>query len=106
MPKWSIPVKTKASEANTATINLDAVEAGLTYSYQIEVDGNLIANKNSFTTPTFYHDRMPAPDLRIAIGGAHYQTENGLSPYQILGNNYRIFTSADENQTRTYDMDW
>ena len=94
LPNWSIPVKTKASEANTATINLDAVEAGLTYSYQIEVDGNLIASKYSFTTPTFYHDRMPAPDLRIAIGGAHYQTENGFEPpYQILGNNYRIFTS-------------
>lgn len=93
-PNWSIPTQTKASEANAATITLDAVEPGLAYSYQIEVDGNLVANKHSFTTPTFYHGRMPAPDLRIAIGGAHYQTENGFEPpYQILGNNYRIFTS-------------
>lgn len=93
-PNWSIPTQTKASEANTATITLDGVEPGLTYSYQIEIDGSLIANKHSFTTPVFYQGRMPAPDFRIAIGGAHYQTENGFEPpYQILGNNYRIFTS-------------
>ena len=93
-PNWSIPTQTKASEANTATITLDSVEPGLTYSYQIEVDGNLVTNKHSFTTPAFYHGRMPAPDLRIVIGGAHYQIEDGFEPpYQILGNNYRIFTS-------------
>ena len=38
-PNWSIPTQTKASEANTATITLDGVEPGLTYSYQIEIDG-------------------------------------------------------------------
>lgn len=97
--QWSIPVETQVTQANTATITLDGVEPGKTYSYRVEVNGTLVTEANTLITPSFYHERQPPPDFRIAIGGAHYQTEPGFEPpYQILGSSYGIFKTLLESK--------
>lgn len=90
--KWSLPVETDPALAHTATIPLAEIEPGKTYQYKIEFDGALKATSYQFTSPAFYHDRNPPPEFRIAVGGAHYMTEEGFEPpYKILGAGYEIF---------------
>ena len=72
---WSIPVETDPALANTATINLSGIEAGKTYNYQIEVNGERLPASYSFTSPAFYQGRTPPPDFTIAVGGAHYRLD-------------------------------
>ena len=91
---WSDAVQTSNALNNTATFTLDAVEPGKNYNYRIELDGKLTEDQNTFKTPTNYIGRTPPPNLRIAVGGAHYVTEDGFEPpYQILGGGYGIFSS-------------
>jgi alkaline phosphatase D len=91
---WSDTVETHNAANNTATLTLNAVEPGKLYHYQIELGGVLIATHHTFKTPTNYFERTPPPDLRIAVGGAHYVPEEGFEPpYQILGDGYSIFTA-------------
>ena len=91
---WSDAVQTSNALNNTATFTLDAVEPGKNYNYRIELDGKLTEDQNTFKTPTNYIGRTPPPNLRIAVGGAHYATEDGFEPpYQILGGGYGIFSS-------------
>tara|TARA_B110000093_G_scaffold26406_1_gene25665 strand:+ start:5806 stop:7143 length:1338 start_codon:yes stop_codon:yes gene_type:complete len=93
-PHWSDAVQTSNALNNTATSTLNAVEPGKKYNYRIELDGKLTEDKNTFETPTNYVGRTPPPDLRIAVGGAHYVTEDGFEPsYQTLGGGYSIFSS-------------
>lgn len=97
-PLWSLPVETDNTLGNTASIRLEEVEAGKRYNYRVEVNGELVTNAASFKTPEFYHDRTPPPDFRIAVGGAHYVTEEGFEPpYTILGDGYGIFNTIVES---------
>ncbi|MEO0510741.1 MAG: alkaline phosphatase D family protein [Verrucomicrobiota bacterium] len=99
--QWSPPVKTDSRNNNTATIHLGGVEPGRTYTYRVEVDGELVTDPTEFTTPAFYHGRTPPPDFTIAVGGAHYAVQEGFEPpYRILGADYNIFqTIAESNPT-------
>jgi alkaline phosphatase D len=93
----STPVETDAGRGHTAVITLDQVEPGQRYSYQIELNGELVTTPASFTTPDNYFDRAPPPDFTIAAGGAHYAIEEGFEPpYRILGGGYDIFTTIAE----------
>lgn len=90
--KWSLPVETKPTLANTATATLSEIEAGRRYTYRVELNGEFQALSHEFTSPAFYHDRTPPPDFSIAVGGAHYRVEEGFEPpYQIMGTGYDIF---------------
>ena len=92
--QWSDTIETGNALNNTATFTLNTVEPGKKYNYRIELDGKLDENQNTFQTPANYLGRTPPPDLRIAIGGAHYVTEEGFEPpYQILGGGYGIFST-------------
>ena len=92
--RWSDSIQTRNVNNNTATLTLNAVEPGKKYNYRIELDDKLTETQNTFNTPTNYYDRTPPPDLRIAVGGAHYVTEEGFEPpYQILGGGYGIFST-------------
>jgi alkaline phosphatase D len=92
--RWSHSIETNAADNYTATLTLNAVEPGKKYHYRIELDGKLSEAQNTFNTPAHYLNRTPPPDLRIAIGGAHYVTEEGFEPpYQILGGGYGIFST-------------
>jgi len=96
---WSDATQTSNALNNTATLRLNAVEPGKQYNYRIELDGKLTEDKNTFKTPIHYIGRTPPPDLRIAVGGAHYATEDGFEPpYQILGGGYGIFSSILSQQ--------
>jgi alkaline phosphatase D len=96
---WSLPVVTDSTLANTATLKLRKIEPGLQYSYTIELNGKLTQKGGQFQAPDFYHERTPPPDLRIAVGGAHYAVqENYEPPYQILGGGYSIFETILENE--------
>jgi alkaline phosphatase D len=114
---WSLPVETDNAHQNTATLTLADVEPGKRYSYRVELNGELATEPNTFSTPTNFKDRTPAPDLRIALGGAHYATEEGFEPpYQILGGGYGIFSAILEtkpdlmlwlgNTAHLRDSDW
>jgi alkaline phosphatase D len=92
--RWSDTVETDNALNNTATLSLNTVEPGKKYNYRIELDGKLTEEQNTFNTPANYLGRTPPPDLRIAVGGAHYVTEEGFEPpYQILGGGYGIFST-------------
>ena len=95
--KWSNLVQTNNDYDHTANITLDAVEPGKHYNYRIELNGKLQTPLNTFATPTNFQGRTPPPDLRIALGGAHYVAEDGFEPpYQTLGGGYRIFSTILE----------
>jgi len=97
--QWSRPVETDSSNGNTAVIKLDEVKTGKNYSYQVEINGDRTAKTYSFKIPAFYHDRTPPPDFRVAVGGAHYATEEGFEPpYQMLGGGYGIFNTIFESK--------
>ncbi|WP_269524920.1 alkaline phosphatase D family protein [Coraliomargarita parva] len=96
---WSAKLKTDDALGHTACLTLDQVEPGKQYSYQVEVDGELAGPSAHFKTPEFYHERTPAPDLRVAVGGAHYVMQDGFEPpYRILGGGYGIFSTIQDQQ--------
>lgn len=93
-PRWSTPVETEAGSGHTAVATLDQVEPGQSYSYRVELDGELVTRPARFTTPDNFFDRAPPPDFKIAVGGAHYTLEEGFEPpYRILGGGYDIFSA-------------
>lgn len=91
---WSYVVTTEPESANCAQITLDQIEPGTSYTYQVEIDGQLTAAGGNITSPQFFQGRTPPPDLRIAVGGAHYVNQSGFDPpYETLGAGYEIFSS-------------
>lgn len=93
----SVPVETNTGLGNTATISLSAVEPGKTYRYMVELNGALLSDSYEFSTPAYYKGRTPPPDFTIAVGGAHYMTEEGFEPpYQTIGAGYEIFQTIAE----------
>lgn len=98
-PIWTQPVETNPKLENTATLRLRKVEPGRHYQYKVEINGELSNDTASFKSPSFYHGRTPPPDIRIAIGGAHYVTEEGFEPpYQTLGGGYGIFSKIADSK--------
>lgn len=96
---WSNPAETDSSNANTSVVTLDQVEPGTSYSYRIELNGELVTEAAKFTTPANYFDRSPPPNFRIAVGGAHYVIEEGFEPpYRTLGGGYDIFSSIAKTE--------
>ena len=96
---WTTTVETDSSKAHTASVTLDKVEPGLSYSYRVELNGKIVTNPARFTSPTNYHGRSPPPDFKIAVGGAHYVIEEGFEPpYKVLGGGYDIFSAISETQ--------
>ena len=91
---WSQPITTDRALSHTAILKLDAVEPGKRYDYRVEVNGKLDKQDYQFQTPVHFQGRTPPPDLRIAVGGAHYVAEEGFEPpYQTLGGGYDIFSA-------------
>ncbi len=94
---WSDPIETDAEKSHTAVVTLDKIEPGQSYSYRVEINGEIVSAPATFKSPSNYYDRAPAPDFKIAVGGAHYMLEDGYEPpYRILGGGYDIFTSITQ----------
>lgn len=95
--RWSAAVETLTGSGHTAVVTLDQVEPGMSYSYRVELNGELVTRPARFSTPGNYFDRTPPPDFKIAVGGGHYTIEEGFEPpYRILGAGYDIFSSIAE----------
>lgn len=93
------PVQTSAENLYSATLRLSAVEPGNTYTYQVEVDGQLSGEVATIKTPQYYHGKTPPPDFRIAVVGAHYREQAGYEPpYLTLGGGYDIFSTLLSKQ--------
>ena len=98
---WSMPVETDASNGHTASITLDRIEPGLSYSYRVELNGTLATETATFTSPENYYDKTPPPDFSIAVGGAHYVMEDGFEPpYQVIGGGYGIFDTIAQSDAK------
>lgn len=98
-PLWSTPVETDALKGHIAVATLDQVEPGQSYSYRVELNGELVTSPATFTSPANYLDRAPPPSFKIAVGGAHYAIEDGFEPpYQILGGGYDIFSTIADTK--------
>ncbi|MFT5837054.1 MAG: alkaline phosphatase D [Candidatus Azotimanducaceae bacterium] len=96
---WSTPVETDTANGHTAVATLDQIEPALTYSYRVELNGELITSPATFTSPAYYHGRTPPPNFKIAVGGSHYVIEDGFEPpYQILGGGYDIFSTIADTE--------
>ena len=93
-PTWSDPIQTDGNNGHTAVVTLDKIEPDQSYSYRVEINGEIVSTLATFHSPSNYKERAPAPDFKIAVGGAHYMVEDGYEPpYRILGGGYDIFTS-------------
>ena len=92
-PRQTTPtIRTSPAKAHAATFTLTGVEPGTTYRYTVHLDGEATDAGGGFTTPAFFHERQPPPDIRIAAGGAHYVAEKDFEPpYRELGGGYGIF---------------
>ena len=94
---WSDPIETDENKSHTAIVVLDKIEPDQSYSYRVEINGEIVGTLSTFRSPSNYQERKPAPDFKIAVGGAHYMIEDGYEPpYRMLGGGYEIFTSITQ----------
>lgn len=100
----SAKVETSATDALTAELVADRVQAGTRYQYAIELNGRTLERQEGqvFTTQPFFRDRAPAPDFTVVLGGSHHVTDDRLDlPYRDLGGGYAIFGTILDT-----DPDW
>jgi alkaline phosphatase D len=96
-----ITSKIQTTEANgcIANFSLTKIEPNRSYSYSIEIDGELSSKKYLFDSLNYYHEKEPPPDVKIAILGPHYGVEPEFEPpYRNLGGGYGIFQKVYEAQ--------
>jgi alkaline phosphatase D len=86
-------VQTSADGGHTATLVLGEVEPGRSYTYRVELNGEVLeAGPFRFRTPPFHHERTPPPDFTVALASGHYLAEEGFEPpYRTLGGGYSVF---------------
>lgn len=99
--KKFVTPKIKTEEANACIVNfvLGKIEPNKNYTYGIEIDGSISSKEYTFDSLNYYYEREPAPDIKVAILGAHYAVEQGFEPpYRKLGDGYSIFKKVYETQ--------
>lgn len=87
-------VTTTAEDAYTAELVATGLKPGTTYEYSVMLDGRPVNldYATEFSTPPFFRDRFPPPDLRVALAGGHYVNDEPYDPLnRIPGGNYEIF---------------
>lgn len=92
-------IKTTEASGYTANFLLTKIEPNRSYSYAIEIDGELSSKRYTFSSLNYYYEKEPPPDVRIAILGSHYAVEPEFEPpYRRLGGGYGIFEKVYETQ--------
>lgn len=87
------------SSAFTANLTLSKVEPGIQYRYRIELNGEILAPYYSFTSPVYFHEKAPPPDVKLALAGAHYNLDDPFEPpYSKYGGAYSIFQKIYEEK--------
>lgn len=92
------PIKTTDEDSCTATLILPGLEPGVTYKYQILLDGKPTAFpagvKNTFTTQPLWAYRTEPPTFSFLTGSCAYINEPQYDrPGKPYGGDYRIFKS-------------
>ncbi len=92
-------VLTEDSSAHTANLILSKVEPGIQYRYRIELNGEILKPYYSFTSPVYFHEKAPPPDVKLALAGAHYNLDGPFEPpYSKYGGAYSIFQKIYEEK--------
>ena len=92
---------TKTFESNgfTTNITLKDIEPNKSYTYYVEINGDIVPEKYTFNSLNYFYGRMPPPDIKIAILGSHYAIDPKFEPpYRKLGGGYDIFQKVFEVQ--------
>lgn len=99
--KIYITPKIRTTEASgcIANFSLSKVEPNRSYTYTIEIDGELSSKEYTFNSLNYYHEKEPPPDVKIAILGSHYAIQPEFEPpYRKLGGGYSIFEKVYSTQ--------
>lgn len=88
------PATATAENDFVVTALAGQVLPGMTYRYAIRIDGSeqQLPHALHFRTPPNFRDRVPPPDLRVAVvSGLHRNEENFDPPFRTPGGGYHIF---------------
>jgi len=92
---------TRAEEAYTAHLLANQVRPGLTYTYEVLVNGKSVERDYAFTfkTPPLWQYRTEPPEMKIALGSCTFINEEKYDrPGRPYGGEYEIFTSLHKEQ--------
>ena len=101
-----ITSKIQTTEANgcIANFSLTKIEPNRSYSYSIEIDGELSSKKYLFDSLNYYHEKEPPPDVKIAILGPHYGVEPEFEP--PYRNFVDLFNLCKNNNVNPFFIDY
>ncbi|MCG8328479.1 MAG: alkaline phosphatase family protein [Chitinophagales bacterium] len=94
-------VKTTASNAFTAKLIANQVEPGMTYDYELRINGKAVKldYATQFKTQPLWQYRVDPPPFSMAIGSCSYINEEEYDrPGRPYGGQYEIFTSIHKKQ--------
>lgn len=92
--------QTKASEAFTASIPAIHLEPGISYQYELLINGQTVELDYPavFTTQSLWQWRHDPPDFTVAIGSCSYISEEVYDrPGKPYGSGYHIFESIQKS---------
>ncbi|MBC6996764.1 alkaline phosphatase D family protein [Neolewinella lacunae] len=95
------PVMTLPQTAHVAKLVADRVLPGQHYTYQVEINGEVIAlpYPTAFTAQPIWRWRQDPPDFTVALGSCTYVNEPEYDrPGAGYGSEYEIFTSINRAQ--------
>lgn len=90
------PVRTEKINGYTAHLIADQLEPGLTYAYELVLDGKVLqfAYPTVFKTQALWQYRTDPPTFSVATGSCAYINETEYDrPGKPYGSDYQIFTS-------------
>ena len=94
--RLSTPVQTDATGDHIARFELDGLEPGSRYEYEIYLEGFRVTRPGplSFQTQAMWRHRTDPPPFRLAIGSCAYINEAPYDrPGEPYGGDYKIFRS-------------
>ncbi len=89
-------VRTEAHTANVANLIADSVQPGITYGYELRIDGVVIGRPYPmrFRTPALWQFRTDPPPVRIALGSCFYVNDPPYDrPGAPYGSDYEIVSA-------------
>lgn len=92
--QFSGAVAADSRKANTATLLATGLEPGLSYTYQVLLDGEVqpVEHEQRFVTQPLWQWRDDPPDFSFAMGSCAYINEPDYDrPGRPYGGDYRIF---------------
>lgn len=93
--------ETNKADAYTAKLLADEVEPGMTYEYELRINGEAVElpYATTFQTQTLWQFRTDPPAFTIAVGSCSSIGETAFErPGKPYGGNYEIFTSIHQKQ--------